>query len=68
MAKINWKRFGKSLKDVREAADLGLREAARDAGLGHATWCRAEQGKVVSAPHYLALCAWMEVHPFRHFQ
>jgi transcriptional regulator with XRE-family HTH domain len=65
--RVDWKRFGLKLKEIREAGDLGLREAARDIEIGPATWCRAEQGKVVSVPHYLALCAWMEVHPFRYF-
>lgn len=65
--RVDWKRFGKELKAMREATDAGLREAARGAGIGHATWCRAEQGKVLSAPHYLALCAWMESHPFKFY-
>lgn len=65
--RIDWTEFGRCLKDAREAGDGGLRETAKEAGVSHSTWCRAEQGKPISAPHYLALCAWIPIHPFRHF-
>ena len=65
--KLNWKMFGRELKALRKEAEIGLREACRDTGINHSAWCRAEGGKPVSVPNYLALCAWMEVHPFRHF-
>lgn len=66
--KVDWYRFGKTLRCFREDAELGLREAANDAGIDKAAWCRAENGKPVSVVNYLALCTWMEVHPFRYFR
>lgn len=66
--KLDWKKFGHQLRDLREGGETGLREAARETGIDKAAWSRAENGKPVSVPNYLALCAWMEVHPFRHFR
>lgn len=66
--KIDWIKFGLVLKHMREGGDVGLREAARDSGIDKAAWSRAERGKPVSAVNYLALCSWMEVHPFKHFR
>lgn len=66
--RFDWKSFGRQLRDAREAGESGLREAARESGIDKAALCRAEHGKPVSVPNYLALCAWMGVHPFRHFR
>lgn len=66
--RLDWKKFGLVLKHLREASDTGLREAARHSGIDKAAWSRAENGKPVSVVNYLALCAWMEMHPFRHFR
>lgn len=65
-AKFNWKSFAHHLREMREAADLGLREAARSAGTHHATWCRAEQGKPLTVPIFLRLCDWMNSNPFQY--
>lgn len=65
--RFDWKRFGKQLRSLREDGEVGLREVCRETGIDKAAWSRAENGKAVSVPNYLALCAWMEVHPFRHF-
>jgi transcriptional regulator with XRE-family HTH domain len=65
--KLNWKKFGRDLKALRADAELGLREVCRETSIDKAAWCRAEAGKAVSVPNYLALCAWMEIHPFKHF-
>jgi transcriptional regulator with XRE-family HTH domain len=65
--KLDWKKFGKQLRTLRTDAEIGLREICTETGIDKAAWSRAENGKPVSVPNYLALCAWMEVHPFRHF-
>lgn len=65
--KLDWKKFGRHLRTLRGDAEIGLREVSRETGINKAAWCRAEQGKPVSVPNYLALCAWMETHPFRYF-
>lgn len=66
--KIDWKKLGRHLKKMREDGETGLREAAREAGIGHATWCRAEQGKPLSAAHFMGLCAWMGEPPYTYFR
>jgi hypothetical protein len=65
--KMNWKKFGSELKNLRDEAEIGLREVCRETRIDKAAWCIAEAGKPVSVPNYLALCAWMEIHPFKHF-
>lgn len=65
-ANFNWKTFGRHLRDMREDSDLGLRETARDANIHHATWCRAEQGKPLTVPIFLRLCARLVGAPTKH--
>jgi hypothetical protein len=65
--KIDWKAFGSQVKTMREAGELGLREASREVGISHSVWCRVEQGKPVTAQHYLALCSWVAMNPYKHF-
>lgn len=64
--KFKWKLFGRHLREMRKSADIGLREIARQEGIGHATWCRAEQGKPITAPNFLKLCDWMDSNPFQY--
>lgn len=63
VSRFKWKLFGQRLRDTREAAGLGLREAARDLKVSHATWCRAEHGEPISVPHFVKLCDWMNEIP-----
>jgi transcriptional regulator with XRE-family HTH domain len=65
-AKFNWEAFGRNLREMREAAELGLREVARDECIDKATWCRAEQGKPITVPIFLYLCNWMNSSPFAY--
>lgn len=63
---FKWKLFGKHLREMRQSADLGLREAARELKFDKATWCRAEQGKPISVPQFIFLCDWMDASPFQY--
>lgn len=65
--RLAWKRFGAHLRDIREGADVGLREAARSNKISPATWSRAENGKPITAPIFLFLCNWMDKNPFQYF-
>lgn len=67
---LNWVKFGRDLKRVREAANLPLREAAEQCGIHYATLSRTERGKYVSmgAAQYLSLCRWMDADPFKYFK
>lgn len=62
-ARFKWKAFGRDLRECRHAADLGLRELARELKIHHATWCRAENGKPLTVPIFLFLCDWLGVDP-----
>lgn len=64
--RFKWNLFGKRLRAMREGADLGLREAARDLKINHATWCRAEQGRPINVPDFVMLCDWINEIP-AHF-
>ncbi len=64
--KFNWKKFGRDLRETREAMGLGLRQCSRDLSIHHATWCRAEMGKPVTVPHYVFLCEWMDSDPLSY--
>jgi len=61
--KIDWKAFARDLREMREGAELGLREAARDLKISPATWSRAEHGRPVTVPIFLHLCGWLTVNP-----
>lgn len=63
---FNWPLFGSDLRKTREVAKVGLREIAREHGIHHATWCRAEQGKPITVPHFLQICEWMGADPFQY--
>lgn len=67
-ARLDWCRFGRQIKEMREGGESGLREVCRETGISKSAWSRVENGKPVTVPTYLAMCAWMEVHPFRHFR
>lgn len=60
---FRWKHFGQSLRTHRTAFGWGLREAARETGVHHATFCRAEHGKPIEAPDFIYLCWWIGVKP-----
>lgn len=62
-ARFKWKQFGHDLREMRQAADLGLHELARELKIHHATWCRAENGKPLTVPIFLFICDWMGVNP-----
>lgn len=61
--RFRWKQFGKDLRGNRKNSFLGLREASRKLKVGHATWCRAEQGKPIEAATVIFLCEWMGNDP-----
>lgn len=63
---FKWKLFAKHLREMRESADIGLRDIAREQGVSKSAWCRAEQGKPVTAPTFLKLCEWMDSNPFQY--
>lgn len=59
MGRVNWKRFGKDVLAKRVAARQSVREAAKEYCLTHATFSRAERGKVVSAETFLILSSYL---------
>lgn len=61
--KFRWKAFGKDLASVRRSGFMTLRGASRRLKVGHATWCRAEQGKPIEAATFVFLCEWMGNNP-----
>jgi transcriptional regulator with XRE-family HTH domain len=65
--KINWERLGKQLRSFREEGEITLRDVENDTGISKSQLSRVEHGKRVTAENYLAICAWMEVPPFRYF-
>lgn len=66
--KINWKQFGRDLKNAREKSDLSLREASRLFGIHFSNLSRLENGvHECSVGVYLFLCRWMAVDPFNYF-
>ena len=55
--------LGETIKARREHLGLGLREAARDAGVSHATLSRVERGEDPDIPNFAKLCRWLQLAP-----
>lgn len=66
--RLDWNLFAKDLLHTREGWECGLRNAASEAGISHSTWSRAENGKPISAEHFLMLCHWMNASPLRYLE
>lgn len=57
-ARIAWKAFGKDIRSVRTALNVGLREFAGLVGMSPATLSRAERGLAVDPVTFVWLCDW----------
>ncbi len=55
--------LGETLKARREHLSLGLREAAKLAGVSHATLSRVERGEDPDIPNFAKLCQWLGLAP-----
>lgn len=65
---ISWRDFGRDLRAVRIAWDESLAEFAKGIGINKATVSRVENGKSVSADHFMALCAMCKLSPWSYFR
>lgn len=54
----DWEGFGKDIKRVR--GDRGIREAAKEIGIGSATLSRIERGSIPTIINYNKLVCWYE--------
>ena len=52
-------RLGHRLRLARTVANVGLREQAKEIGIGHATLMRIEHGEAFDADTLLKLIAWL---------
>jgi DNA-binding XRE family transcriptional regulator len=65
---ISWREFGRDLRAVRTASDESLAEFAKGIGINKATVSRVENGRSVSANHFMALCAMCKLSPWTYFR
>ena len=65
---ISWRDFGRDLRAVRVASDESLAEFAKGIGINKATVSRVENGKSVSADHFMALCSMCKLSPWTYFR
>lgn len=62
---VNWKVWAMAVKCERERLGLSQRAlAAKINGMSSPTICRAEQGKELPVGPYLAICQFMDIHPY----
>lgn len=56
---INWKRFAREMKIYRtQIRELGVRAAAKEAGVSTATLSRVENGKACDALTFVRMAYW----------
>jgi transcriptional regulator with XRE-family HTH domain len=53
--KVDWLRFGQMIKNIREANEWTLRDAAKVLDISPATLSRAERGYSVDPDHFFTL-------------
>lgn len=58
-AKDFYERTGKLVHKTRKSLGLGLRELAKITGVSASTISRFENGKEISAIHYVSLSGWL---------
>lgn len=63
--KFDWVGFGKLVLEHRTALELNLRDCSAILGIAHPTIYRIEQGKPCTVVHYLFLCEWMKIDPYK---
>lgn len=61
--KIDWLKFGSTVKHMREANGMTLREAAKVLNMAPATIMRAERGYSVEPDHFFTLLQFTGVQP-----
>jgi transcriptional regulator with XRE-family HTH domain len=52
-----------SLKLKQRRGNRGIREVAREIGIGHATLSRIESGKQPDLQTFTKICKWLEIDP-----
>ena len=52
-----------SLKLKQKRGNRGIREVAREIGIGHATLSRIESGKQPDLETFIKICKWLEIDP-----
>jgi transcriptional regulator with XRE-family HTH domain len=52
-----------SIRVREKRGNVGIREAAKQAGISQATLSRVEAGKMPDLPTFMKLCAWLELDP-----
>lgn len=64
--RFNWGKLGRDIQRGMKRGDLGLREAARQLGIHHATFCRAANGQPISVPDFAYMCAWLNCNSAKY--
>jgi len=52
-------KLGEMLRLWRSVHRIDGKTAAKQVGIAHATYCRAELGKTLDVPNFLKLVAWL---------
>jgi transcriptional regulator with XRE-family HTH domain len=61
---VDWKSLGREIKHVRTVScRIGVREAAKEAGVSSATLSRAENGRACDVNTFFRLVKWLGMSP-----
>lgn len=61
---VNWRRLGREIRHVRTViCEIGVREAAKQAGVSSATFSRVENGRACDANTFFRLVKWRGMSP-----
>ncbi len=66
MLRVDWQRFGNSVRAQAVIEAEHITNAALRMGISHARMVNAAQGKPIGTEIFLTLCHWMQQHPL-HF-
>lgn len=62
---LNWKEFGKGMKENRVELGLSIRAASKKIKISPATLLRLERGRTPDFNTFLTVCKWLEIDPSR---
>lgn len=64
---INWVKFARTLIEHRQFYSHQKKFITKTYGVSHWTLYRAECGERICVQNYLAICAYLEIEPYRFY-